>query len=89
MQFDRENVDQAGKIYFKSSLEEIVGQQRTAAIKNILDIVDLVVEPDVADSKARKRIRKAVLDNINDLHRMSLNMITSIVGNNGVSRRSN
>ena len=66
------------KIYFKSSVAEIADIQRTQAIKSILDIIDLVVEPDVKNSNKRQRIRKAVLDNINDLHRVFVNVINSL-----------
>lgn len=81
MLLDADSVNRKGKVFFKSSVEEIIGQQKVSAIKNILDIVDLVVEPDTVDSKTRKRIRKAVLDNVNDLYRVATSMIESLAGN--------
>ena len=65
------------KIYFKYSVTEISDNQRTQAIKSILDTVDLLVD----DQAKRKKIRKVVLDNINDLHRVFVNIINSLVNN--------
>ena len=60
-------------------MKEIIESQKTQAIKYILNTVDLTVEPDIRDSSARKQIRKAVLDNINDLNRVFQNIIDSLV----------
>jgi len=80
MDLVKEDIEQKlGKIHFKYSVKEITEAQKTQAIKFILNVVDLVVEPDVSDSKARKQIRKAVLDNINDLNRVFQNIIDSLV----------
>ena len=68
-------------IYFKQSVTEIIDAQRAQAIKSILNTVDLVVEPNVVNSESRKRIRKVVLDNINDLNRIFNNIIESLVKN--------
>ena len=80
MDLVKDNIEKKiGKIFFKYSVKEITDSQKTQAIKSILDIVDLVVEPDIPDSKARKQIRKTVLDNINDLNRVFQNIIDSLV----------
>ena len=80
MELEGSNVEKKlGKIHFKYSVKEIVESQKTQAIKYILNTVDLTVEPDVKNSKARQAIRKAVLDNINDLTRVFQNMIDSLV----------
>lgn len=63
-------------IYFKSSVTEIADTQKVQAIKTILNTVDLL--PDVSD-ESRKRLRKAVLDSINDIHRVFINIIESLI----------
>lgn len=62
-------------IYFKVSLKEIIQNQKTQAIKYILDTVDMLV----VDDSARKKIRKVVLDNINDMNRVFESTIDSII----------
>ena len=66
------------KIYFKSSILEIVDSQKVQAIKSILNTIDLIVEPDKKDSEIRRKIRKSVLDNVNDLYRVFFNIIESL-----------
>ena len=68
------------KIYFKQSLKEILDVHTTQSIKYILNTLDLLVE----DDEARQKIRKAVLDNINDLSRVYVNMIDSLIHVKGV-----
>ena len=75
--------EQANSIFFTKSLDEMASQQKTTAIKNILDVVDLTV----SDAAARRKIRKAVLDNINDFYRMTISMVVSIAGSkDGIHR---
>ena len=66
------------KIYFKSSVKEMIEAQKVQAIKSILSTVDYLVEPDNKDSYARKHIRKAVLDSINDMSRVFQSMVDSL-----------
>ena len=72
----------ATKIYFKQSVKEILDNQKTQSIKNVLNTLDLLVE----DDESRKRIRKSVLDNINDLNRVFMTMLDSLVDVKGMPK---
>jgi len=72
----------ATKIYFKQSVKDILDNQKTQSIKNVLNTLDLLVE----DDESRKRIRKSVLDNINDLNRVFMTMLDSLVDVKGMPK---
>lgn len=59
--------------------DEIVFQtmesRKVMAIKNILNVVDVCFEPEKRNSRIREKVRKIVLDEINDLYRYFLSEI--------------
>ena len=50
---------------FDNSLE----QQKNRALKNILNVVDLAFDPEEQRSRRRDKVRKIVMDEINELCR--------------------
>jgi hypothetical protein len=46
-----------------------LGDAKNNAIKNILNIVDLAFDPEDRFSRRREKVRKVVMDSINDLYR--------------------
>ena len=40
------------------------------AIKNILNIIDLAFEPEQRNSRVREKVRKVILDEVNEFYRM-------------------
>ena len=65
----------ATKIFFRVSFKEIIDNQTTQSIKYVLNTLDLTM----VDDKEKAKIRKAVLDNFNDLKRTYFNMMDSII----------
>lgn len=80
MELIKDNIERkVSKIYFRQSVKDIVENQKIQAIKYMLNTLDLVIEPDDPDSESRKKVRKAILDNVNDLHRVFLNLLDSLI----------
>jgi len=46
--------------------------KKNMAIKNILNVVDLAFEPEERHSRVRDKVRKVVMDEINDMYRFFL-----------------
>jgi hypothetical protein len=46
--------------------------KKNVVIKNILNVVDLAFEPEKRNSRVRDKVRKVVMDEINDYHRFIL-----------------
>lgn len=46
-----------------------VEKEKSRAIKNILNVVDLAFDPEDRFSRKRDKVRKVVMDEINDLYR--------------------
>ena len=83
----KDNIDvdkKITKIFFKQSVKEIIDTQTTQSIKYVLNTIDLLVN----DEDAKMKIRKAVLDNFNDLKRVYVGMMDSIVSVNKVHGKS-
>jgi len=78
---EKNNGKRKSTIYFKHSVEEIIDNQTKQAIKSIMGTVDATVEPEVSNSAKRKVIRKVILDNINDLKRVCMRAVDSIMVN--------
>ena len=83
----KDNIDvdkKITKIFFKQSVKEIIDTQTTQSIKYVLNTIDLLVN----DEDAKMKIRKAVLDNFNDLKRVYVGMMDSIVSVNKIHGKS-
>lgn len=78
------NLSKTKKIYFTQSVEEMLENQTAQTIKSIL----LQAESGQYDDEFMRRFRKVVLDNINDLSRLSKSIIESLVEFNGIANKN-
>lgn len=46
--------------------------KKNVVIKNILNVIDLAFEPEQRNSRVRDKVRKVIMDEINDYHRYIL-----------------
>lgn len=75
MQIVDENIRTTSKIFFKQSVKDILQRETSSTIKEILNVIDVIVEnPD-----ERSTIRKVVLDAVNEYHRTATNIVASLV----------
>lgn len=49
--------------------DTVLEQQKNRALKNILNVVDLAFDPEEQRSRKRDKVRKVVMDEINELCR--------------------
>lgn len=83
MELYSDNLVKVKKIYFTQSVEEMLDSQTAQTIKAIM----MLAESGDYDDQFMKKLRKVVLDNVNDLSRLSKNIIESLVEFNAVKNK--